>query len=311
MKRSIGPFSELAGPHPRSHSLGCFRPRSGRRHFAYALVVLALFARTASAQQRPLVTEDPETIGTGNVLIEGGFDVQRGVFYPASGLEGNLLRFPTLGVSFGFSSILELQFDGGFYDRLKITSAKRAPLSGELAITGDTTHDVEDLIVATKIRIVSEAPDRPSFGIRLATKLPNAGNESGLGLDTMDFHAVALLGKTTRSVRVVGNVGVGILSDPIEGDRQNDVLLYGLSMARAVRQGFEVVGEVNGRLNTRKNEDHTPTGTESRSSFRAGVRFTQGTVRVDGGLILGLTPRDANFGVTAGVTYVFHGFTLP
>ena len=75
-----------------------------------------------AAQQRPLVTEDPETIGPGNILIEGGFDSQRDVFYPASGLRGDLFRFPTLGVSFGFSSILELQVDGGIYNRLSITA---------------------------------------------------------------------------------------------------------------------------------------------------------------------------------------------
>jgi hypothetical protein len=274
--------------------------------FVYALTLLA---GTAHAQQRPLVTEDPETVGTGNVLIEAGFDAQRGVIYPASGLEGNLLRVPTLGVSFGFSSILELQVDGGFYDRLKITSIDPAPLSDKLDINGDNTNDVEDLVIATKIRVVSEGPGRPSFGLRLATKLPTAGNESGLGLDTMDFHVVGLFGKTTRSLRIVGNLGLGILGDPIEGDRQNDVILYGLSLARAVRQGFEVVGEVNGRLNTR--DEHIPPGTESRAALRAGLRFTQGAVRVDSGVMLGLTSRDPSFGFTAGFTYVFHGFTLP
>ena len=50
------------------------------------------------------------------VLIEGGFDYQRSVFYPLSGLEGNLLRLPTLGVSFGIGSIAELQIDGGLYN---------------------------------------------------------------------------------------------------------------------------------------------------------------------------------------------------
>ena len=93
----------------------------------------------AAAQQRPLVTEDPETVGTGNILIEGGFDSQQEAVYPASGLTGNLLRLPTLGVSFGFSSILELQVDGGFYNRLKITSIEPAPLSDKLELTGDTT----------------------------------------------------------------------------------------------------------------------------------------------------------------------------
>ena len=187
------------------------------------LLLLSALSTDAWAQQRPLVTEDPETVGTGNILIEGGFDVQREVVYPASGLTGNLLRLPTVGVSFGFSSILELQVDGGFYNRLNITSIEPAPLSDKLELTGDETHDIEDIVVATKIRVVSEAPGRPGFGVRLATKLPMAGNESGLGLDTMDFYVSGLFGKTVSSVRIVGNFGLGILSDPVEGDRQNDV----------------------------------------------------------------------------------------
>ena len=212
---------------------------------------LVACASSAYAQQRPLVTEDPETIGAGLVLLEGGIDEQREVFFPASGLQGNLLRLPTLGVSFGISSIAELQIDGGLYNRLSITSRRDAPLSNQLNFTGDRTHAVEDIVVATKIRLLAETPARPAFGVRLATKLPNASNESGLGLDTTDFYASALLGKTVQSIRFVGNVGLGILGDPVRGDRQNDVLTYGLSIARAVRQGLEVVGEVNGRLDTR------------------------------------------------------------
>ena len=94
---------------------------------------MSISAAAASAQQRPLVTEDPETVGSGNVLVEGGFDYQWDVFYPVSGLTGDLLRVPTLGVSFGISSIAELQIDGGFYNRLDVTSRQPAPLSGELA----------------------------------------------------------------------------------------------------------------------------------------------------------------------------------
>lgn len=274
------------------------------------IVLFGLFlAGPAAAQQRPLVTEDPETVGTGNVLIEGGFDVQNSVGYPASGLEGDLLRVGTLGLSLGFSSILELQVDGGIYDRLSIESREPAPLSGKLNFSGDTTHDVADLYIATKIRVVSEGPGRPSFGIRLATKLPTASNESGLGLDTMDFHATALMAKTVDAVRVVGNLGIGVLSDPIDGQRQNDVVLYGVSIARALQQGFEFVGEINGRMNTR--DDDVPTGTETRSVIRVGARLTRAAVRVDGGLIFGLTSSDPSFGFTAGLTYVFKGFTLP
>jgi hypothetical protein len=279
-----------------------------KRVFAIALV-LASSAAAAQAQQRPLLTEDPETIGAGLVLLEGGIDNQREVFYPASGLQGNLLRLPTLGVSFGISSIAELQIDGGLYNRLSITSREDAPLANQLDFTGNSTHAVEDLVVATKIRMLSETASRPAFGIRLATKLPNASNESGLGLDTTDFYVAGLVGKTVQSIRFVGNLGLGILGDPVRGDRQNDVLTFGASVARAVRQGLEIVGEINGRLDTRAGE--APVGTESRGAMRIGGRFTRSTVRADAGLIFGMTSKDPSIGVTAGLTWVFKGFTIP
>jgi hypothetical protein len=268
-----------------------------------------LWGTAAAAQQRPLVTEDPETIGAGLVLLEGGFDAEHDLLYPVSGLQGNLLRVPALGVSFGISSIAELQIDGGLYQRLDVKHRRSAPLADQLTFTGDRTSSVDDFVVATKIRLFGETPGRPAFGVRFATKLPNASNESGLGLDTTDFFVSALLGKTVQSIRVVGNLGLGILGDPTRGDRQNDVLTYGLSIARAVRQGLEVVGELNGRLDTRSGE--APPGTDSRGAMRIGGRFTRSTVRIDAGLIIGMTSRDPSIGLTAGATWVFKGFTIP
>ena len=283
-----------------------------RRRLGWMVLAATLCAAApAAAQQRPLVTEDPEVIGAGLVLVEGGFDLNYDILFPASGLQGNLLRLPTLGLSVGISSIAELQIDGGIHNRLSIkhTGIGPAPLADQLDLTGSTTSDVEDIVLATKIRILAETPSRPAFGVRFATRLPNASNESGLGLDTTDFHAQALIGKTVRSIRVVGNVGLGILGDPTRGDNQNDVLLYGVSIARAVREGIEVVGELNGRAATRSGT--APAGTESRSTARVGGRLTRGTVRLDAGILLGLTSKDPGFGFTAGATWVFKGFTVP
>jgi hypothetical protein len=277
----------------------------------YAWVLLLSFAAAgpAGAQQRPLVTEDPETIGSGNILIEAGFDYARDALYPVSGLEGNLLRFPSVGTSFGLGSIVELQVDWAPYQRLAVTDRFVAPLSSLVDFDGDTTSDVDDMVVATKVRFLSEAPGRPALGFRLATKLPLASNQSGLGLDTTDFNASVLVGKTIQSIRLVGNIGFGILEDPVRGDRQNDALTYGFSVARAIAQGFEVVGEINGR--DQKWGDDPPEGTESRSILRFGARFTRGSARVDGGLLVGLVSTDPSWGFTAGVTWVFRGFTVP
>jgi len=276
------------------------------------LLVLACVcvAQTAFAQQRPLITEDPETIGAGRMLIEGGVDAAHNQEYPVSGLKGNLWRIPTIGLSFGLSSIAELQIDGGLYNHLTITSRNpQAPLASLLDVSGDSTHDVEDVVVATKIRLLSESDSRPAIGIRFSTKLPNASNESGLGTDSMDFHALLLGAKTVQSVRLVGNIGFGILSDPTDGNRQNDVLMYGASFARAVTQQAELVGEVNGRWSTRSGDPFP--GTESRSIVKLGARFTHGPVRFDGGVLFGLTTIDPTIGFTVGFTYVFNAFTIP
>ena len=272
-------------------------------------VLIALAATTVFAQQRPLVTEDPETVGAGRVLVEAGFDYATDVVYPASGLEGRLLRFPVIGFSVGVSSIAEIQIDGGLYDRLSITGRRPAPLASVVTALGPTTSDVEDIVIGTKVRIAPEGARRPAFGFRFATKLPNAGNESGLGLDTTDFVASVLVGKTTRSVRIVGNIGLAILGDPTVGDRQNDELAYGLSLARALTNAAEVVGELNGRINSRNGQP--PPGTESRGVLRFGGRYTVGSWRADAAVMLGMTDIDAGVGVAAGFTYVFDAFKVP
>jgi hypothetical protein len=281
--------------------------RLSRPVVAAFLVLVA--AGSAAAQQRPLVTEDPEPIGAGRVLLESGFDYARGQVYPVSGLKGDVVRVPTIGISFGISSIAEFQIDGGPYDRLSINERRPAPLSSELTVTGDTTHDVEDIVVGTKIRLVPEAAGRPAIGIRFATRLPNAGNESGLGTDTFDFYTTLLAAKTVQSIRFVGNIGFGILADATKGDRQNDDLLYGVSVARAVTARTEVVGELNGRASTRSG-DAFP-GTESRGLLKLGARYTRGAIRFDGAAFLGLTSLDPTIGFTTGVTYVFNAFKVP
>jgi hypothetical protein len=278
-----------------------------RKPIAVALFALLLFASTARAQQRPLVTQDPETIGTGRILVEGGMDYGTDILFPVSGLKGDLLRAPLVGVMVGISSIAEVQLTGGLHNRLAITDRLPAPLSSMVQVAGDTTTDIEDIVFATKIRLASENPSRPAIGLRFATRLPNASNESGLGTDTFDFYASALVGKTVQSVRVVGNVGVGILADPTRGDRQNDVLTYGLSLARAMTNEIELVGEINGRANTRT---VALPGTESRATMRVGARYTRGPARFDAAALFGMTERDPGIGFALGITYIFNAFKI-
>jgi hypothetical protein len=186
---------------------------------AYLLVV-----RPAAAQQQPLGTQDPEPIGTGRVLVESRVTYAHNEFYPLSGLQGNLWRLPVLGFVVGLSPIADFQLIGGPYNRLDISDRRPAPLAGLVTTTGETTHAVEDIIIGTKIRIVPEAERRPGVGFRFAVRLPNAKHESGMGQDTTDFSASLLAGKTVASVRVVGNAGCTIMSEPLDAAKQNDVV---------------------------------------------------------------------------------------
>lgn len=281
----------------------------GRWTAANLVLGLVLVTGSAWAQSRPLVTEDPETVPAGHILLEAGFDFHYDAVFPASGLKGNLFRIGTFGASFGVSSIAEIQIDGGLRNQLSIKSQDAtAPLASMLTLTGLSTGDVEDLRIGAKIRFMAEGPGRPAMAVRFATRLPNAGNESGLGLDTTDFHFGFAIAKTVQSIRIAGNFGFGILGDAVRGDRQNDVLEYGASVARAVAPGVEIVGELNGRLNTRSGVP--PIATDSRAMMRVGGRFTRGQARLDGAFLVGVTEEDPTWGFSAGVTWVFKAFNL-
>jgi hypothetical protein len=273
------------------------------------VAALVIGAGAAGAQQRPLVTEDPESIGAGRVLVEGGYEYGHDQLFPASGLTGNPTRYATFGLSVGFSSIAEIQVDGGAYERLSIVARDPAPASHLLDVSGDSSGSFEDLVFATKVRVAGETPRRPALGVRFGGKVPTASRESGIGLGTSDFFVAALVGKTAQSVRTVGNVGYATLGNPLDGGDRSSALLLGLSVARAVTDRFEVVGEGNGRLHL--GGTGAAAGTESRGVLRLAGRYTYRALRLDAGAFLGVTASDPTVGLTFGFTYVFNGFTVP
>jgi hypothetical protein len=268
--------------------------------FALCVTVSA----TAYAQQRPLVTEDPETIGTGRVLLEGGFSLDKDQTNSANGVKGDVTRLASFGASVGISPNAEVQIDGGLLQSIFVTERiARSPLAGTTSLAaGDRASSMEDLVVATKIRLSTEGPSRPAVGLRFGTKLPIAAPQDGVGLGTTDFFASFLIAKTVQSVRTVGNVGLLILGNPATPRDTATALGFGFSVARALTNEFEVVGELNGRLTPF--EEIVPPGLESRAVLRFAGRYTYAMLRLDFGLLVGLTNRDPSFGFSGGATYV-------
>ena len=237
------------------------------------LLWLGLASSPAAAQQRPLLTEDPNTIAEDMMLLEMGLDHAWDQTFPVSGLEGNLLRAPLLGISIALGPAAEMQIDGISLSRLHINRRFDAPLADVVSSQGNSTASIDDFVVGAKVKLLSETAHRPGIGLRFATRLPNAGNEKGIGLDTMDFFQSVLIGKSFASTRLVGNLGLGILSDPTQGDRQNDVLTYGLSIVHGIKS-FAVAFDANGWISMRRGTP--PPGTDTRGTTTLGFRYTRG-----------------------------------
>ena len=165
-----------------------------------------------------------------------------------------------------------------------------------LDITGDSTSDFEDIVVATKIRVLARNRDPARDRRPLRDQAAQREQRERPWPRYHRLLASLLSAKTVQSVRFVGNAGLGILGDPTRGDRQNDVLLYGALGRPRRRQGLEVVGEINGRSNTRGGVPLLEPTVEPRSASAAGT--PQDTVRLDAACCSASTSRDPDWGFT-------------
>lgn len=263
-----------------------------------ALAGVAAASIPAAGQPWPFRTEDPRLVAPGAVVTHAALELGADRAYPASGLSGTVLRAP-VAIRFGFGRA-ELEIDGG-YEVLSIDEREPAPLDSMLDFSGDRAHDVIDPLVGIKVRIAEETPVFPAWSFRVATKLPAAGNESGLGVDTTDFWLWLLAGKTIGPARVAANLGAGVLGIPTRGDRQNDVWGYGLSIVAPLGAGWEAGAELQGSLDVRGD---TPVGTEERGQARLGARRA-GRLAIDAALIVGIEDPDPRLGAAVGVALTF------
>lgn len=257
-------------------------------------------AAMAGAQPRPIETEDAATVPAGTVRVTAGVSRLARQPYPVSGLTGTLWRVPEAGVTVGLGPVAEFQVYGG-WDALRIDARRTAPLSELVTAVGESTSDVADVVLATKIALRRESSGGPAVAVRVATKLPNAGNESGLGTDTTDVYGSLHLSQQLERLRVTGALGLGILGDPTDGQRQNDVTTYGVSAIVQAVRSLSVVADLSGRTSTRAHGAFP--GTESRRRLTGGLRVVRGAWQLDLAAIHGLTTTEPLTGVTAGITW--------
>jgi hypothetical protein len=273
---------------------------------AYVVVFLAFVSLPAFAQQRPLITEDVVIVKPGAARFELGFDFLQDKDYPVSGLNGDLARLGVVSLTFGLASNVEVESGGVIRNFLSINRQFRASAIPLQLSRTDSTRDTGDFYLATKIKLRSETRRAPALGFRFGVELPSSNQARGIGLNQTNFFAAALVAKSLGKARIIGNLGLGILSSPIDASgnispfTQNDVALFGLAATYQIGSRLTLVSEANGRYSTRRNP---PIGTESDGAARLGFRIRAGGLTWDVAGVRGLYPRSESSGVTFGVTF--------
>jgi hypothetical protein len=269
---------------------------------AVSFILALAKAHPSSAQPRPVPIEAVKGPGAGNITLQTSVDYTRDARFPLSGLEGNLWRVALFRMDVGLSSIADFEMSGGLRDHLQILSKTPAVLSGRLRLTNPaSTGAFDDFIVGTKIRLLGERSAMPGVAFRVATRLPNAKHPSGLGQNTTDFYTSLLVGQSVSATHITGNIGVGVLGDPLVGNRHVGSLLYGVELSRQVVHATLIAG-IDGRTGPMQ------PGLEPRAISRAGAVWTRGPTRVELDGTLGLTTRDGDVGVALTAGFTFHAF---
>ena len=280
------------------------------RNLGRLLVVsvgILVLAAVASAQQRPLLTEDVDIIKPGVIRIESGFEFLQNERFPLSSLRGDVTKLADTRLSFGLAPNIEFQVEWTFQKFLSITGRGPSAIPLKLGANESDTNDVGDVRLWMKIKLRNESSAAPAIGFRFGVELPNSDQSRGIGTNTTNFYGMITAGKRFGDkLNLFGNLGLGILTAPLEATSQNDVLLYGLAGTYAASDRMNIVGEVNGFHSTRK---RPPLGTEDFSEARLGAQIRALGVRWFAAGIFGTSKRAPKTGLTMGITYDWDAFT--
>jgi len=275
------------------------------QRLAICLFVISAAAFSAVAQQRPLLTDDVDITPPGSLEISVGVDFFQNAKFPLSGLKGDLTRVGDIRVKTGLAANVEMQIEGSVQNYLSINSRTLAAVP--LTLDGNSTNDFDDFTVSAKIKLRNETKLLPAVGLKFGYQMPNTDQARGIGTNQINIFTKVLLQKkfgsvvgNTPRVNALGNIGLQIMTAPLERFTQNDVILYGLAGIYRLTDYVNLVSEVNGRINTRGD---APLGTESVGQFRVGTQIKASGLRFDAAAAFGLTKYSPRTGVIFGITY--------
>ena len=272
--------------------------QAARRSLGWAALVLALLPALASgADPGAPTSSDYPGMRTGALhftppgALSGSIGVEflPGVTNELAGLRGDLLRAPMVGLRLGLAEHAEFQVSWPAQAWMWIQSQQEPPILGRRL--GGMTRDFGDVTVTTLIRLRPEGNVTPAYGLRFAAKLPNSNEQLGIGDNSTDIFASALLAKSFASrATIYGDLGLGILTEPTRLFQQNDVLTFGFMSDYWAGGGTHLLGEVVGHVSTHPGGP----GTASSTELRGGIGFGSANWTLSALLIRGLAPADSH-----------------
>lgn len=192
--------------------------------------------------------EDPTLVRYGQIDASLGVAFFKKALFPASDFTGDLVELGWNELSIGVGSGVEFKIKGTFRKRLKVEEIKPAELSSKLRrplLIGQTRETTGDFTTYTKIALPKPSP---KFDLAILTgfTLPNTNIQSGVGLDQGAFHARFLAAGQFSQLRLVANVGMSIMPDPLVANGQDDFITTGLGASLSLGEKLTISSEFYG-----------------------------------------------------------------
>ncbi len=268
------------------------------RSFILSLLLIVC----AAAQQHPLPVEPSSLLEPGHAQFDLGAAYFVDQPFPLSGLTGDLLKAGTLRFAVSLSEYVELQTDGTLLNLLDVKERQPA-FNSSIASRSRLTGDIGDFTVWTKFGVLSEYKSGIGFSVRFGVQLPNASNESGLGIDEMNFYSLLLFERHIGGL-ITANAGLGILSDPVVLGQQHDVFLYGVQYTLPVASTTSLMLQTAGR------RGHSGPAMHHLSNFKAGVEHGFGDFTLKAYGVSNFSEFDSSKGAELSIAYLFHVITM-
>lgn len=180
-----------------------------------------------AAELNPLTTDRAETVGGGNLRSDITFSVSE---LPDSSL---ILHTPGLGITWGISDDTDLILRYGGYMTRRWSDDSTDSGSGDLTIG---------------LKVSPWKGPWGRLGLSIATKLPNAENENGVGTDEQDFFVTGLYTATIKNLKINLNAGLAVIGDNQRFRHYEYLFAYGVGLEYLITDHWSIVADVAGTV---------------------------------------------------------------